>query len=106
MSFLNFPYSQIIDTHNLSCIYTWFYIQCSLYLSVWLNREITHENIDLIDYNIIKEKINNNSQDGIPILLEVKNNKKANKNKKKNYNSNNIKDKIRSIYEYIYCIVK
>jgi len=72
VSFLNFPYSQIIDTHILSCIYTWFYIQCSLYLSVWLNREITHENIDLIDYNIIKEKINNNSQDGIPILLEVK----------------------------------
>ena len=47
------------------------------------NLEITHKNINKIDDSLSGNKINNNSQDNIPILLETKKNEKVNKNKKK-----------------------
>jgi len=47
------------------------------------NLEITHKDINKIDNNMSDEKINNNLQDRIPILLEMKKNKQVNKKKKK-----------------------
>jgi len=48
--------------------------------------EIAYKDIDKIDNNMSNEKINNNSQESIPILLETKKNKRVNKKKKKEMN--------------------
>jgi len=45
--------------------------------------EITHKDIKKIDNNMSDEKINNTSQNIIPILLETKKNKSGNKKKQK-----------------------
>jgi predicted phage replisome organizer len=48
--------------------------------------EIAHKDIKPIDNNMSDEKINDNSQNIIPILLETKKNKKVNKRKKNEMN--------------------
>lgn len=45
--------------------------------------EINQKAISNVDYNITKEKVDNNSQGNIPVFLEVKSNKMRNKNKRK-----------------------
>ena len=52
------------------------------------NLEITNKDIIKIDNDMSDENINSNSQDNIPILLETKRNKKANKRKKNDININ------------------
>ena len=47
------------------------------------NLEVNQKTASNVDDNITKENVNNNSLDSIPILLEVKNNKKGNKKNKK-----------------------
>jgi len=50
------------------------------------NLEITHKDINKIHNNMSNKKINNNSQNSIPILLETKKNKQVNEKKKKGIN--------------------
>ena len=45
--------------------------------------EINQKAMSNVDYNITKEKVDNNSQVDIPVFLEVKSNKMRNKNKRK-----------------------
>lgn len=45
--------------------------------------EINQKAMSNIDYNIIKENVDNNSKGDIPVFLEVKSNKMRNKNKRK-----------------------
>ncbi|BCZ44971.1 hypothetical protein psyc5s11_10380 [Clostridium gelidum] len=46
------------------------------------NLEVIQKTASNVDDNITKEKVNSNSQDSIPIFLEVKNNKRDNKKNK------------------------
>lgn len=48
------------------------------------NLEINQKSMSNVDYNINKERVNNNSQGNIPVFLEAKSNKKRNKKKRIN----------------------
>ena len=58
-----------------------------------INDDVIEKRINKTNTNMSNEKINNNSQEHIPILLETKKNKKVSKKKKKESNIDTIDEK-------------